>query len=127
MHSSLICLNLIIPFIVTILIPAGRFGSLTIIVDTIILPGVLSLLNLFLVLKNIESPLRCFLFMLLGLLLGVATGYIVWGVSSKNFFTPDAETIWIIGKMITYYLSFSVIACTLIHILKSAILIFSKK
>ena len=96
MKNWLIYLNLLIPFIVKMFIPDGRYGSITIITDMIILPATLMILNITLYLNKIEpSFLKCCLLMLIGLLIGNLIGYIIWGFSTKNLLNPDAETLWI--------------------------------
>lgn len=110
MNNWIIYLNLAIPFIVKICIPDGRYGSLTIIVDTIALPVSLILLNIVIFLNRIEvSFLKYSLFMLGGLLLGDFIGYFIWGITSKNLFNPDAETVWVVKSLIIYHICFVVI------------------
>ena len=116
MPNLLIYLNFVVPIIVKIIIPDGRYGLLPIIItDIIMLPITLAILNIFALAKRIEtSYVKCFSFMLLGLLLGEFTGYTIWGISSKMFFRPDGETIWIMKSLIGYQICFVLIlfACT---------------
>ena len=112
-------LNILIPIGIKFFVPDGRYGSLTIIVDTIVLPVLLIGLNAFLLLNKIElSVLRCFVLMLGGLLLGYLTGYLIWGVSHTALLNPDAETIWINRKLIFYHIFLTVILYSVIQVLR---------
>lgn len=101
--------NLFIPFIIKVLIPDGRHGTITIITDTIVLPTALMVLNIIVLVNKVSSPAKCFIFMLLGLILGDLVGYIIWGISSKNLLNPDAETIWINKSLFLYHIGFTII------------------
>jgi hypothetical protein len=106
MNSYIVYLNILVPVIIKAIIPDGRYGLVTIVTDLIVLPMLLLALNVYLLVKTIEiSYLKCFSFMLLGLLLGNLAGYIIWGISSKKLFNPDGETIWIMKSLIIYHVS----------------------
>ena len=126
MHFSLY-LNFIIPVVTKMFIPDGRYGSLTIITDTIILPATLALLNIAFVIKNPEiSYVKYFSFMLIGLLLGDSIGYLIWGISSKNLLKPDAETLWITRSLLLYHVAAVVVVFFLLLISRSLIQYFLK-
>ena len=80
MINQYVLLNLLIPLVIKFFIPDGRFGSLTIVVDFIILPIGLLIMNILLVNNKVCSSftMSC-LFMLVGLLLGNLMGYFMWG------------------------------------------------
>lgn len=117
MNNYIIYLNLVLPFIVKIFIPDGRYGSITIVTDTILLPIILIILNISVFLNKIEvSILKLAIFMLLGLLLGNVVGYIIWGISSKHLFNPDAETQWINKALILYHICLVAIFLSVVYI-----------
>lgn len=127
MNNWVIYFNLIIPFIVKIFIPDGRYGALTIVTDTIILPVSLVALNIAIFFSEIEASfLKCSLFMLTGLLLGNFVGYIIWGISSKNLLKPDAETAWITKSLIIYHACFVIILYAMVMGGKFLIQFFKK-
>lgn len=110
MVSWIIYFNLIIPFIIKIFIPDGRYGAVTIVTDMIILPVGLAAFNIVIFLNKIEASfLKCSLFMLTGLIFGNFVGYMIWGISSKNLLNPDAETVWILKSLIIYQVCFAII------------------
>jgi len=84
MKRLLIWLNIIIPVLINLFIPDLRYGWIPIIiVQLLALPIGLTILNIGIIFKKIEaSPLKCFLFMFFGLMLGNLVGYAVWGVTS---------------------------------------------
>jgi hypothetical protein len=107
MNSWIVYLNLAVPFIVKLFIPDGRCGNLTILTDFIVLPLMLTILNIVILLNKISvSHIKCFSLMLIGLLLGNAIGYIIWGISSKRLLKPDGETLWIIKSLSIYHICY---------------------
>ncbi len=99
-------LNILIPVILKVLVPDGRYGVISLAVDFIILPLALIILNIYLIQSKIESSLlKCFVLMLIGLLLGNAVGYVVWGITSKNLLSPDAETLVISKGIVLYHIA----------------------
>jgi hypothetical protein len=91
--------------IVKVFVPDGRYGIVTVVTDTILLPLMLCVLNIVLILKGVTSVAKSSLLMLCGLLLGDAVGYLIWGVSSKRFLRPDGPTVTIYVYLIGYHLA----------------------
>lgn len=101
----LVYLNILISVIVKVIVPDGRYGIITLAVDFLILPLSLIILNIYLIQSKAESSLlKCFAFMLVGLLLGNVVGYIIWGITSKMLMSPDPETILISQKIAVYHI-----------------------
>lgn len=120
----LLYLNFLIPVILKALVPDGRYGIITLAVDFIIFPLFLIILNVYLIQsKTGSSLLKCFIFMLLGSLLGDAVGYVVWGITSRNLISPDAETL-VISKAIVLY---HVAACFIFAGIYKAILMMTNR
>lgn len=117
-------LNILIPVILKILVPDGRYGVITIVVDFIILPLSLIILNIYLIQSKTESLLlKCFALMLVGSLLGNAVGYIIWGISSKNLMSPDAETLVISKAIVLYHIA----VCLIFAGIYKVVLLITKK
>lgn len=101
MNKWTVFLNLGIPvLIVLVMLLASAFISkaavsvISMWIVWVILPAVLAVVNLVLFFSGIEiSFFRGSLFMLLGLLLGLMFGFVIWGMLSKDLFHPDAGTI----------------------------------
>lgn len=128
MGAWTIYLNLLLPFIIKIFIPDGRYGALTIITDIVILPLLLIMLNgVILIVKIEESFVKCCIFMMLGLVLGDLVGYVVWGISSGNLLKPDEETLHIIKSLILYHLGVVAILFLLIQVGRFIFMFFKKR
>ncbi len=127
MRKWFIYLNLAIPFITKFFIPDGRYGALTIITDTAVLPSILLALNIVLFLGRMESSLlRCAIFMFLGLVLGNFVGYIVWGITNKSLLHPDAETVWIAKKLLVYHSFFVIVSFLVLQVTRVGVQAFRK-
>lgn len=97
-------LNFLIPVVVKTFIPDGRFGVITVITDLVILPAALWILNLYIVAKSPGTRVAvCSLFIGIGLVSGDLAGYTIWGISNRQWFHPDAETIWILSRLVVYH------------------------
>lgn len=135
MNNWIIYLNLAIPsalmampFILRMVVPDGNYGVIAIISYTIILPLVLTILNISIFVTKIETSfLKCSLFMLVGLFLGNIIGYMIWGISTKNFFKPDAETVWVVKSLIIYHICFVVILFIIVSGAKFSTQFFKNK
>ena len=109
MEAFIIYINFLFPIIIKIFIPDGRMGLLTLVTDFLIIPLALLFLNIYLLnTKILLSPYKACAFMLGGLLLGDLVGYLMWGFSSKNLLSPDAETLWIVQRLVIYHIVFSI-------------------
>lgn len=109
-NDKWIYLNILIPFIIKIFIPDGRYGTISLSVDFVILPLVLFVLNIVIIIRKIEKSLfKCFFLMLSGLTFGQMIGYLVWGISNNRLFTPDAETIIIVKGIVLYQICATII------------------
>ena len=122
-----IFLNILIPVIIGILIPDGRYGYLFVIVDYIILPASLLIMNVLFVHNKVcpSFTIAC-LFMMVGLLLNNLVGYSIWGMSSGRFFNPDGETIYIFQGLVKFSVGFSVICLILGLVFTRVFSLFSR-
>jgi hypothetical protein len=102
-----IYLNIILSILIETLLHIQNPGykiSATLIIDAVIWPALLVILNTELLATHIEnSELKCSLFMLLGFLLGTISGYIIWGVNTGCLLKPDYETRAFIFIKLGYY------------------------
>lgn len=122
MNKSIVYFNLIVPLLIKAVIPDGRYGIITILTDMVILPTVLILLNIFILVYKIEiSFLRLWIFMLIGLLIGTMTGYVIWGISNSRLLRPDSETLLVNGMLLVYYGVVSSIFFVIFQIARSII------
>lgn len=108
----LLYLNILIPVVLKVLVPDGRYGVVTLAVDFLVLPLSLIVLNIFLIQTKVEnSLLKCSALMLAGLLLGTVVGYIIWGMTNanKSLLSPDDETLMIFQAILIYQAIVSVV------------------
>ena len=125
MPTGLSWLNLVAPFIVKLFIPDGRYGIITVVTDTVVLPLVLCGLNIVLILKGGASLAKSSLLMLCGLLLGDAVSYLLWGLSSKRLLRPDGPTVSIYAYLIGYHVAVVVASFVLFLLVKWVKVTFS--
>lgn len=116
MNKWTIFLNLGIPILIEsvilfVYVFEGGYGGSTLTVILmwtywVILPVTLVVVNLALFFSGVgASFLKCTFLMLSGLLLGLAIGYIRWGMTTKNLFHPDAETVALNQALAIFYIS----------------------
>lgn len=120
MSNSIIYLNIVIPVLIKIIIPDGRFGSFTIITDLFVIPLLLLMLNIFVLMNKLsQSVWKLGSLMLCGLMLGVIVSYLIWGISSKRLLNPDAETLLVYKMLFVYYSFFSLILIPILKLIQT--------
>ncbi len=100
MRKNSIFLNIVLPlafqfliFVIGIILPDIKY-TVAMIVPLLITPSALTIVNLYLLIRKIEiSAEKCFIFMLIGLLLGNFISYFIWGVLTQRLLSPDSKTI----------------------------------
>lgn len=114
-QKYLILVNFLVPLILPLLVQ--ELGSATRVLTGVIgIPTTLSLFNLWLYSKGIElSWVKCCIFMFLGLISAQVVYYLFWGLTTKNLFRPDAETVAINLMLAKYYAGFVAILFLLIQ------------
>ncbi len=125
--NQYIFLNLLIPLIVNLFSPGGLYGFFTPVVDFIVLPIGLLIMNILFVYNKIyySFSMSC-IFMLAGLLLAELMVYFIWGIRSKHLLNPDGETIGIELTIAIYFIIFSIGSMVIGKILNWIVSFFHK-
>lgn len=120
----LIYLNFVIPLL-GFFVP--KYGP-RLIAALIVLPGMLMIFNIVIFFSGIErSIIKCCIFMLSGLLLPIAIGYIVNAMKNKTLFYMDSETVSLTKQLILYYFSIVVVLFAILNVAKTLIHFFKCK
>ena len=103
--AACIYLNLILPVVIESITTVTGRGTVTRIIDSLILPGSLIFLNSLLLSFKVETSwVKCTLFMMLGLMLGNMVGFGIWGIwisktISFHYFRDGESMLWLIWAL----------------------------
>lgn len=107
MRHWLIYSNLVIPLAMLFLFRSHP--TLSIINPTLVIPGMLLVLNCTLFFAKVEaSGFKACTFMLVGLLLPVFVGYLYSAAKARAWVLPDAEAMWITEALVKYYVGWAI-------------------
>ncbi|MEW6101855.1 MAG: hypothetical protein AB1481_06120, partial [Candidatus Omnitrophota bacterium] len=70
---------------------------------------------------------KLWVLMFTGMLIGVITGYLIWGLSNNRLLHPDSETLLVNGMLLIYYTVVSAMFFLLLKMFQFIIRVGKKK
>jgi len=93
-----------------------------------VFPILLTILDLIIAFKEKQYIFfKYFIFILLSMVIGNVLNYINWGITSRMLFTPDGETLLIVGHLAILGLKFVIASCILAQIILVFYRLFKKQ